>query len=158
VSDAIGHTGDDPKPVYVDGPPRAAGGGGGPSLVPPSISITVNSKNEHHLLSDNQLEALSELANDRSREWFLFFSASALGTAQNVWTIFDDVNSKDILPTPFDVFMSIVFSACLVGALIKGIEFYRSYPKLSAKIDEIRSRPKIILSNEQIQQATDLKR
>jgi hypothetical protein len=118
----------------------------------PPMTVTVNPTNENHILSDDQLTAFNDLAEDHSREWFLFFLASAMGTLQNVWSLFADVIANST-PSLLDVLMSIVFSACVMGSFLKYKEMNRNHPRLKAKIDEIRKRPKVVIANGQIQQA-----
>jgi hypothetical protein len=115
------------------------------SLVPKNLTVTTNKEDElHHLLDDDDLITLENLAADPSRDWFFALGAITIGTLQNVYNFIGDLYAKKA-PTPFDGFMCVIFAACLVGSVIKGHEFIRNRPRLAAKIKSIRERPKRII-------------
>jgi hypothetical protein len=134
-------------------PPNNGAVGTATDLLAATMTITVNDpETPHHLLSDDQLATFDELARDASRDWALFLAASALGTSQNVYSFISALAAQKELPTVFDGAMCIVFAASLVGAMLKGWEYWNNYPKLNQKIKTIRERPKIVVRNGQVQQ------
>jgi hypothetical protein len=102
--------------------------------------MTVDDPNKpRHLLYDHDLKAFEDLSSDKSLTWFLALGAIALPLTQNLYNLFCDLRSSKI-PDVFDAAMCLLFCAAATGAVIKGLEYRRTHPKLVAKITEIQNR------------------
>lgn len=127
---------------------KEASAGPSAALVPTAMTVTIHDPaTPQHLLTDEQLNAFHELSSHSSFDWFLGLAASALGFVQN----FLYAGEKFLAGEPIEMLdgcLSIVFIACVAGAIAKWFEYKRIKPKLDEKIEQIRSRPKITIRND----------
>lgn len=120
-------------------------------FVPEAMTITMDSpETPHHLLSDEQLNSLSELAQDTSREWLMTYAGLVAGFLQNGAATFNALSEKKT-PTLWDGLLTFVLAVCIVGLIHSGRNYYSSRNKLPQKIQTIRTREKKIVRNGEIQ-------